>query len=71
MIDGSNMLTSGDAQYILPYYTANTIAGTPTTWESLLEGIMHIEKQLPEQAGSCILYVLLIQTEIYGAAFDD
>ena len=37
MIDGSNTLTSGEAQYTLLYYTANTIAGTPTTWESLLE----------------------------------
>ena len=36
MIDGSNTLTSGEAQYILLYYTANSIAGTSTTRESLL-----------------------------------
>ncbi|MCQ2408876.1 MAG: hypothetical protein MJ065_10180, partial [Oscillospiraceae bacterium] len=35
-VDGDGKVGAGDAQYILIYYTENTIAGNPTTWEELL-----------------------------------
>lgn len=36
-VNGDGDLTAGDAQTILQYYTANEVAGDPTTWEMLLD----------------------------------
>ena len=35
-VDGDGKVGAGDAQYILIYYTENTIAGNPTAWEDLI-----------------------------------
>lgn len=36
-VNGDGDLTAGDAQTILQYYTANEVAGDPTTWEMILD----------------------------------
>lgn len=36
-VDGDQSVTVDDAQYILLYYTENTLAGVPTTWNEILK----------------------------------
>lgn len=35
-VDEDNLITAADAQYILIYYTANTVAGQKLTWQEIL-----------------------------------